>query len=80
MRSSYVKTLADLPLAANEVFIMIEVCRFACNNPTCEKRIFSERCNDLTEPYSRQTIRTSECLKKSVLRYHLIKVLIFPKK
>jgi transposase len=67
VRSSYVRTLADLPLAANEVLVMLEVRRFACNNPACEKRIFSERCNDLTEPYSRRTIRASEYLKKFLI-------------
>ncbi|WP_317042926.1 ISL3 family transposase [Arcticibacter eurypsychrophilus] len=67
VRSSYVRALADLPLAANEVLVMLEVRRFACNNPACEKRIFSERCNNLTEPYSRRTIRASEYLKKFLI-------------
>ena len=62
VRSSYVRTLA-----ANEVHVMLEVRRFAYNNPACEKRIFSERCNDLTEPYSRRTIRASEYLKKFLI-------------
>lgn len=67
VRSSYVRTLADLPLAANSVLIMLEVRRFACKNTTCEKRIFSERCNDFTEPYSRRTSRASEYLKKFLI-------------
>ena len=60
VRSSYVRTLADMPLAASSVLIMLEVRRFACKNIACEKRIFSERCNNFTEPYSRRTSRASE--------------------
>lgn len=67
VRSSYVRTLADLPLAANKVLLILEIRRFACKNPACEKRIFSERCNGLTEPYSRRTIRASEYLKKFLI-------------
>ncbi|WP_262886193.1 ISL3 family transposase [Sphingobacterium sp. 18053] len=64
VRSSYVRKLVDLPLAASSVIIMLEVRRFACKNLDCEKQIFSERCNNLTEPYSRRTNRASEYLKK----------------
>jgi len=64
VRSSYVRRLVDLPFAASSVLIMLEVRRFACKNTACEKQIFSERCNNFTEPYSRRTKRASEYLKK----------------
>lgn len=67
VRSSYARTLMDLPLAAHAVFIILKVRRFACNNDACEKRIFSEKCNELTEAYSRRTARVSEYLKKFLI-------------
>ena len=67
VRSSYVRTLRDFPMAANSVHIILKIRRFACNNVACEKRIFSEKCNDLAEPYSRRTIRASEYLKKFLI-------------
>lgn len=67
VRSCYVRTLADLPLAVNAVQIRLEVRRFSCNNPACKKHIFSERFNGLTEPYSRRTIRVSEYLRKFLI-------------
>ncbi len=67
VRSSYVRTLADLPWAAIAILIRLEVRRFACKNSSCERRIFSERCDGLTKPYSRRTIRASEHLKKFLL-------------
>lgn len=54
-------------MAENTVLIRLKVRRFACNNPTCEKRIFSERCNGFTEPYSRRTIRATEHLRKFLI-------------
>lgn len=67
VRSSYTRTLTDLPMAANAVFISLKIRRFACKNPNCEKRIFSERCSDLTNPYSRRTERASSYLKQFLI-------------
>lgn len=67
VRSSYFRTLADLPMATNAVLISLRIRRFACTNPNCEKRIFSERCSDLTSPYSRRTERASLYLKQFII-------------
>lgn len=67
VRSSYLRTLADLPMAANAVLIILKIRRFACKNSNCEKRIFSERCNDLTDPYCRRTTRASSYLKQFLI-------------
>jgi len=67
VRSCYFRTLADLPMATNAVLISLWIRRFACTNPNCEKRIFSERCSELTSPYSRRTERASLYLKQFII-------------
>jgi DNA-binding NarL/FixJ family response regulator len=63
VRSFYLRTLADLPVAANAVLLFLETRRFACKNPHREKRIYSERFNDLTGSHCRRTTRASSYLK-----------------
>lgn len=46
-------------MVTNKVFIFLKIRRFACKNIKCLKSIFSERCNDITKPYSRRTERAS---------------------
>ncbi|MGY4385477.1 transposase [Pedobacter sp. UYP24] len=51
----------------NKVFILLKIRRFACKNLKCLKLIFSERCNDITNPYSRRTERASIYLKQVLI-------------
>lgn len=58
---------------------MLEVRRYAC-----EKRIFLERCNNFTQPYSNRTSKASEYLKKFLIEIssnkdaYFSKILIIP--
>src|SRR5690606_13975578 len=67
VRSHYVRTLADMPLAENTVHIKLKVRRFDCKNTACNKQIFSEIWDNFIEPYSRRTTRASEYLKKILI-------------
>src|SRR5262249_47550167 len=41
--SQFVRTVQDLPWATLRVVIQLEVGKWFCLNPACERRIFSER-------------------------------------
>jgi transposase len=45
--SYYGRTIRDLPWAGCPVVIRLQVRRFFCDNPRCERRIFAERVPDL---------------------------------
>ncbi len=51
----YVRTLADLPWCGAAVRLRIRVHKFFCDEPTCERRIFAERLDDVARVYARGT-------------------------
>jgi transposase len=58
--SRYVRTLQDLPWADFSVVIRLEVGKWFCQNPACERRIFTERLPGVVAPWARQTQRLAE--------------------
>ena len=57
VHSRYERTLADLPWGAYAVTIRLRVRRLFCDNPRCERRIFTERLPGIAAPWSRRTAR-----------------------
>lgn len=56
IHSHYCRHIADLSWAAKPVIILLSVRRFRCNNPHCERKIFSERFTSIPA-YGRRTTR-----------------------
>lgn len=54
----YSRRLADLPLAARAVRLVLMARRFRCSASTCRRRIFTERFeHDVVGPWARRTAR-----------------------
>ena len=62
VQSKYTRTLADLPWASTRVQLQLHVRRFFCPNPSCIRKIFTERLPDLVVPYARRTTRLRDQL------------------
>jgi transposase len=57
IHSRYVRRLADLPSFGRSVCWHVVVRRFRCPNPSCPRRIFTERLPGFAAPYARVTDR-----------------------
>jgi transposase len=55
VHSSYVRTVADLPIGGAKVLIHLQVRRFFCRQAACPRRIFAERFPTLVSVYGRHT-------------------------
>lgn len=49
------RTLADAPVAGQQVILRLRVRRFFCDNTGCSAKTFAEQIADLTERYARRT-------------------------
>lgn len=59
----YTRTLADLPWCGKPMRIRVRVRKFFCDEPTCERRIFAERLEEVALPFARGTDRRREALE-----------------
>src|SRR5688572_8341780 len=59
----YQRHLTDLPWGPLAVRIRLWVRKFVCRNPTCTRRIFTERLPDLVAAYARKTCRLVAALQ-----------------
>src|SRR5215470_17345402 len=57
IHSRYQRHLTDLPWGPLTVRIQLLVRKFACRNPSCVRRIFTERLPDLVAAYARKSCR-----------------------
>jgi transposase len=55
IHSRYQRHPMDLPWGAHAVRLQLTVRKFVCRNPTCRRRIFTERLPDLIATYARKT-------------------------
>src|SRR5688500_16818980 len=62
MHSHYRRTIADLPWGGHTVRLLLRVRKFFCRQPTCARRIFTERLPRLVAPYARRTARLESVL------------------
>lgn len=59
----YTRTLADLPWCGVPVRLRVRVRKFFCDEPTCKRRIFAERLEEVARVYARGTDRQREALE-----------------
>jgi transposase len=57
IHSRYERTLADLPCVSFSLVLVMQVCKFFCDNPVCTRRIFTERIPEVAQPWARKTVR-----------------------
>jgi transposase len=62
VHSRATRTLADLPWAEITVHLRVRVRKFFCDNPTCPRRIFSERLTGIATVAARRTDRQRAAL------------------
>jgi transposase len=63
VHSRYQRHLTDLPWGSFAVRIRLWVRKFVCRNPTCTRRIFTERVPELVAAYARKTHRLITALQ-----------------
>jgi transposase len=59
----YARTLADLPWCGVPVRLRVRVRKFFCDVPSCERKIFAERLDEVAGVYARGTDRQREVLE-----------------
>ena len=63
VHSRYQRHLTDLPWGTRPVRIQLTVRKFVCRNPSCTRRIFTERVPELVAAYARKTPRLIAALQ-----------------
>jgi transposase len=63
VHSRYQRRLADLPWGTRPVRIQLTVRKWLCRNPSCPRRIFTERVPELVAAYARKTQRLLAALQ-----------------
>ena len=61
--SKYWRHLKDLPLQGSAVLLRVQVGRWHCHNPVCERQIFCERLRHVTHKYAQETNRFGETVQ-----------------
>jgi transposase len=64
IHSRYERTLLDLPCANYSLTLVMQVCKFFCDNSDCIRRVFTERIPEVTKPWARKTGRLGDRLQK----------------
>lgn len=54
--SSYVRSLAERPLAGRKLLVRLRVRRFFCKRKSCQRRTFVEQVSGLSERYRRSSL------------------------
>ena len=63
IHSLYQRTIADLPWGQQTVQLRLRVRKFFCRQPTCVRRIFTERLPRVVASYARRTVRLTEVVR-----------------
>ena len=63
VHSLYQRTIADLPWGQQTVQLRLRVRKFFCRQPTCARRVFTERLPTVVAPYARRTRRLTEVVR-----------------
>jgi transposase len=63
IQSRYQRHLMDLPWGTHAVHLQLTVRKFFCRNPTCARRIVTERLPDFVAAYARHTSRVVAALQ-----------------
>ncbi len=62
IHSHYQRKLRDVPCGGRSVIQHLSVRKFFCRNPSCPRKIFTERLSSFLEPWARMTIRLSHAI------------------
>lgn len=57
IHSRYRRTLTDLPCTGQRVILTLCVRKFFCDQPSCRRKIFTERFPEFVRPWARMTLR-----------------------
>jgi transposase len=63
IHSLYRRTIADLPWGRQTVRLHLRIRKFFCRQPTCSRRVFTERLPTVVAPYARRTRRFTEVVR-----------------
>jgi transposase len=63
IHSLYQRTIVDLPWGQQTVRLHLRVRKFFCRQPTCARRVFTERLPAVVAPYARRTTRLTEVVR-----------------
>lgn len=63
VHSRYLRRLSDFSIAGREVLIRLQVRRFFCTTLACERRIFTERLDDVAVAHARRTGLAGQVLR-----------------
>ncbi|MCS2724484.1 ISL3 family transposase [Bacteroides uniformis] len=61
--SIYERRLLDLPISGKKVIIIMQIRKYRCKNPKCERKIFAEQNECIAKRYSRLTNRAIKLLQ-----------------
>ena len=64
VHSRYQRTVTDLPAVGHRVRLRVQVRRFFCENPGCDRAIFAERLGPAITVYARRTTRQAGQLQR----------------
>jgi len=65
IHSRYERTLLELPCVNYSLTLVMQVCKFFCDNSDCIRRVFAERIPEVTKPWARKTETLGQKLSKS---------------
>lgn len=68
LHSHYQRHVRDLPLCQHRLVLDLEVRRFRCTNPRCDRKVFCERLEALVAVYQRRSLRLIEVMRWLSLR------------
>lgn len=68
IHSVYRRQLADLPICCKKTIIHLMVCKFFCDNPSCKRKIVTQRFDNSILPYNRRLTRLTDHLQAIALR------------
>jgi transposase len=64
IHSHYQRQLADLPWSDYQVLLQLQTRKFFCDNPACQRKIFTERFASVALPWARCTVRLNRQLSQ----------------
>jgi transposase len=64
IHSRYERTLLNLPCVNYSLTLVMQVCKFFCDNSDCIRRVFTERIPSVSKPWARKTERLAQRLQK----------------
>ena len=64
IHGNYTRCLADLPVSAHFVQVILKARKLICSNPDCDRKIFTERFSSDILPYSRRFNRITDLITK----------------